>query len=54
VGDSVCTTTLNFGRGVTSSLIQAQEALHLVDEHPNANGVDAITLGEAFDAWCEQ
>ena len=33
VGDAVCTTTPNFGRGITTSLLQAQELLRLVDEH---------------------
>ena len=48
VGDAVCTTTPMFGRGVTTSLLQARELLALVDEH----GADAATVGEAFDAWC--
>jgi 2-polyprenyl-6-methoxyphenol hydroxylase-like FAD-dependent oxidoreductase len=49
VGDAVCTTTPNFGRGITTSLLQATEALRLIDDH----GDDHVTLGEAFDAWCE-
>lgn len=48
-GDAVCTTTPNFGRGVTTSLLQARELLRLVDEH----GADLVTVGESFDAWCE-
>jgi 2-polyprenyl-6-methoxyphenol hydroxylase-like FAD-dependent oxidoreductase len=47
VGDTVCTTTPMFGRGVTTSLMQARELLRLVDEH----GADAVTIGESFDAW---
>jgi 2-polyprenyl-6-methoxyphenol hydroxylase-like FAD-dependent oxidoreductase len=47
-GDAVCTTTPNFGRGITTSLQQAQELLRLVDEH----GEDVEALGYAFDDWC--
>jgi len=49
VGDAVCTTTPNFGRGITTSLLQAQEALRLIDEE----GSDHMALGTRFDAWCE-
>ncbi|GAA1836296.1 FAD-dependent oxidoreductase [Microlunatus capsulatus] len=49
VGDAVGTTTPNFGRGVTLSLLQAQQLLALVDEH----GRDVDALGHAFDAWCD-
>ncbi len=49
VGDAVCTTTPMFGRGVTTSLLQAQELLRLLDRH----GADVATVGEAFDAWCD-
>jgi hypothetical protein len=49
VGDAVCTTTPNFGRGVTTSLLQAEEVLRTIDEH----GGDAVTVAESFDAWCE-
>jgi 2-polyprenyl-6-methoxyphenol hydroxylase-like FAD-dependent oxidoreductase len=47
-GDTVCTTTPMFGRGITTSLLQAQELLRLLDEH----GADVVTVGESFDAWC--
>ncbi|HVD81475.1 MAG TPA: FAD-dependent oxidoreductase [Propionibacteriaceae bacterium] len=47
-GDAVCTTTPNFGRGITTSLLQAQELLRLVDEH----GDDVEAVGYAFDEWC--
>jgi len=49
VGDAVCTTTPNFGRGITTSLLQARQVLHLIERH----GDDRVALGEAFDAWCE-
>jgi hypothetical protein len=49
VGDSVCTTTPNFGRGITTSLQQATEALHLIDE----DGTDHVELAQRFDVWCE-
>ena len=48
-GDAVCTTTPNFGRGITTSLRQAQELLRLVDEHEE----DVEAVGYAFDEWCE-
>ena len=49
VGDAVCTTTPNFGRGVTTSLMQARELLRLLDEH----GTDVAAATEDFDGWCE-
>jgi 2-polyprenyl-6-methoxyphenol hydroxylase-like FAD-dependent oxidoreductase len=48
VGDAVCTTTPMFGRGVTTSLMQARELLALLD----ADSSDLASVGEAFDAWC--
>ena len=48
VGDAVCTTTPMFGRGVTTSLLQARELLALLDAGPP----DVASVGEAFDAWC--
>jgi 2-polyprenyl-6-methoxyphenol hydroxylase-like FAD-dependent oxidoreductase len=50
VGDSVCTTTPNFGRGVTTTLTQARELLRLVDEH----GADLESVARAFDEWCHR
>jgi 2-polyprenyl-6-methoxyphenol hydroxylase-like FAD-dependent oxidoreductase len=50
VGDAVCTTTPNFGRGVTTSLLQARQLLRLVDEH----GVDVVAVAEGFEAWCRE
>ncbi|WP_147062211.1 FAD-dependent oxidoreductase [Terrabacter aerolatus] len=49
VGDSVCTTTPIFGRGLATSLTQVAELLRLVDEH----GCDVQSVGEALDAWDE-
>ena len=49
VGDAVCTTTPNFGRGITTSLLQAMQVLRLIEHH----GHDRVSLGEAFDSWCE-
>ena len=48
VGDAVCTTTPMFGRGMTTSLLQARELLRLIDEH----GADSVAVGRGFDAWC--
>ena len=50
VGDAVATTTPTFGRGVTTTLLQAQQLLQLIDEH----GTDAATVGESFDTWCAE
>ena len=33
VGDAVCTTNPTFGRGIATSLMQAQQLLRLLDEH---------------------
>ena len=48
VGDAVATTTPTFGRGIATTMLQAQQLLQLIDEH----GTDADTVGESFDAWC--
>jgi hypothetical protein len=50
VGDAVATTTPTFGRGVTTTLLQAQRLLQLIDEHDT----DAAAVGESFDAWCTE
>jgi 2-polyprenyl-6-methoxyphenol hydroxylase-like FAD-dependent oxidoreductase len=50
VGDAVATTTPTFGRGVTTTLLQAQQLLQLIDEH----GTDTATVGESFDTWCAE
>ena len=49
-GDAVATTTPTFGRGVTTTLLQAQQLLRLIDEH----GTDVAAVGESFDAWCTE
>ena len=50
VGDAVATTTPTFGRGIATTLLQAQQLLRLIDEH----GIDLITVGESFDTWCAE
>ena len=50
VGDAVATTTPTFGRGITTTLLQAQQLLQLIDEH----GTDTATVGESFDTWCAE
>jgi 2-polyprenyl-6-methoxyphenol hydroxylase-like FAD-dependent oxidoreductase len=50
VGDAVATTTPTFGRGMTTTLLQAQQLLRLIDEH----GTDTGAIGEGFDAWCTE
>jgi 2-polyprenyl-6-methoxyphenol hydroxylase-like FAD-dependent oxidoreductase len=49
-GDAVATTTPTFGRGITTTLLQAQQLLRLIDEH----GTDTDVIGEGFDAWCTE
>lgn len=50
LGDAVATTTPTFGRGITTTLLQACRLLELIDEH----GADAAAVGESFDAWCAE
>src|SRR6266567_1505709 len=50
VGDAVATTTPTFGRGVSTTLMQAGQLLRLLDEH----GADTGTAAETFDAWCTE
>jgi hypothetical protein len=50
VGDAVATTTPTFGRGITTTLLQAQQLLRLIDEH----GADLVAVGESFDTWCAE
>ncbi len=50
VGDTVCTTNPAVGRGVATSLLQAQQLLHLLDEHP----CDLAACSLAFDQWCTE
>ncbi len=47
-GDAVCTTNPVAGRGVATSLLQAQRLIRLLDEH----GRDFTSLSLAFDHWC--
>jgi 2-polyprenyl-6-methoxyphenol hydroxylase-like FAD-dependent oxidoreductase len=48
VGDAVCTTTPNFGRGIATTMLQCVELLRLLDED-GRNVRDVITR---FDDWC--
>ena len=48
VGDAVATTTPMFGRGITTSLLQARELLRRLDD-----GADPGDVAVGFDAWCE-
>jgi 2-polyprenyl-6-methoxyphenol hydroxylase-like FAD-dependent oxidoreductase len=50
VGDSVCTTTPIFGRGVTTTVMQVAATLRLLEEH----GADLEAAGLALDAWNEE
>ena len=55
VGDAVCTTTPNFGRGITTSYLQAGRLLELIDEHTSGRGsCDIDTVTAEFDDWCER
>jgi 2-polyprenyl-6-methoxyphenol hydroxylase-like FAD-dependent oxidoreductase len=57
VGDAVCTTTPNFGRGLATTMQQVDEVLRLLDATVDVTGtptLDQLTdLTEAFDAWTE-
>lgn len=48
VGDTVCTTNPAAGRGVTTSLLQAQRLISLLEQHPG----DFTSCSLAFDHWC--
>jgi 2-polyprenyl-6-methoxyphenol hydroxylase-like FAD-dependent oxidoreductase len=47
IGDAVATTTPTFGRGLTTTFLQVQHLLALIDA-----GIDMALLGEPFGAWC--
>jgi 2-polyprenyl-6-methoxyphenol hydroxylase-like FAD-dependent oxidoreductase len=49
VGDSVATTTPNFGRGITTGLWQCEALLSLLDHDPD----DLSGAGLAFDGWAD-
>jgi 2-polyprenyl-6-methoxyphenol hydroxylase-like FAD-dependent oxidoreductase len=49
-GDAVATTTPTFGRGITTTMLQAQQLLRLIDEH----STDMDAVGESLDAWCTE
>ncbi|HEY8307424.1 MAG TPA: FAD-dependent oxidoreductase [Lapillicoccus sp.] len=57
VGDSVCTTTPNFGRGLATTMLQVDEALPPLDTTVDVGGSVSTTglteLVEAFDEWTE-
>ena len=57
VGDSVCTTTPNFGRGLATTMLQIDEVLRLLDTTVDVGGSVSngrlTELGEAFDEWIE-
>jgi 2-polyprenyl-6-methoxyphenol hydroxylase-like FAD-dependent oxidoreductase len=57
VGDAVCTTTPNFGRGLATTMLQVDELLRLldatVDVAASATTSRLTDVGEAFDAWTE-
>lgn len=47
-GDAVCTTNPALGRGIATSLMQAQRLLALLDEHRR----DFVSCSLEFDRWC--
>jgi flavin-dependent dehydrogenase len=49
VGDVVCTTNPTAGRGIATSLLQAQRLVALIGEH-----ADVVDMTVAFDAWCAE
>jgi 2-polyprenyl-6-methoxyphenol hydroxylase-like FAD-dependent oxidoreductase len=50
VGDAVLTTNPAAGRGVTTSMTQAQRLLEAIDQH----GRDFTSVSLEFDAWCTE
>ncbi|GAB1641975.1 FAD-dependent oxidoreductase [Krasilnikovia sp. MM14-A1259] len=48
LGDAVCTTNPTAGRGMATSLMQAQQVVQLITEH----GTDVEAATVHFDAWC--
>jgi flavin-dependent dehydrogenase len=50
LGDTVCTTNPAAGRGVATSLMQAQQLLRLLQEHRR----DPVACSLEFDAWCTE
>ena len=57
VGDAVCTTTPNFGRGLATTMLQVDEVLRLLDGRVDVAGratsSQLTDVGEAFDVWTE-
>ncbi|MGH3840649.1 MAG: FAD-dependent oxidoreductase [Pseudonocardiaceae bacterium] len=47
-GDAVCTTNPSLGRGIATSLMQAQRLVRLLDEHRQ----DFTSCSQEFDRWC--
>jgi 2-polyprenyl-6-methoxyphenol hydroxylase-like FAD-dependent oxidoreductase len=52
VGDAVCTTNPTAGRGIATSLLQAQRLVSLIGGAPAGADLEAATL--EFDAWCTE
>jgi flavin-dependent dehydrogenase len=52
VGDAVCTTNPTAGRGIATSLLQAQHLVRLVGGPRVDPDLEAVTL--EFDAWCTE
>lgn len=50
VGDAVCTTNPSIGRGVATSLMQAQRLIDLLGDHRR----DFTSCSLEFDHWCEK
>ena len=50
LGDAVCTTNPSLGRGIATSLLQAQRLVALLDEPGRDFGAVAL----AFDDWCAE
>jgi 2-polyprenyl-6-methoxyphenol hydroxylase-like FAD-dependent oxidoreductase len=57
VGDAVCTTTPNFGRGLATTMLQVDEVLRLLDATVDVPGTATTSqladVSEAFDAWTD-
>lgn len=53
IGDTVCTTTPVFGRGLATSMMQVTQLLGLIDAGADPLN-DPVALGDAFDDWCTE
>jgi hypothetical protein len=54
LGDAVCTTNPTAGRGIATSLLQAQRLIRLLGDRLLGDRADIVDVTTAFDAWCTE